>query len=118
MLMIAKSRLVSTLAILRDPPNMRGLPYRSTALLHASLIAGPAHVRASSPDAVRATIWEGLPEPWAWQVPAGEPADAYHVPAVGFGRIPARYNERGIEIDRSNPFALHAEATLTAPAGP
>jgi hypothetical protein len=59
-----------------------------------------------------------LPEPWAWQAPGGEPADVYGAALVGIGRVPARYNARGIEVDRSNPFALHAETLLSVPPGP
>src|SRR5262249_49312467 len=66
---------------------------------------------AGSPP-VRVAVWEGLPKGWAWQTPAGEPAERLDWPAVGFVRLPARYNARGIEIDRVGPFAVHAEATL------
>src|SRR4051812_22858083 len=102
------------------PSSMRGLLYRSTALVLAALIVQPARAAGEPgtpvPVPVRVTLWEALPESWDWQAPAGEPADAYDVPAMGFGRIPAKYSGRGIEVDRSNPFALHAETTLTAPA--
>ena len=37
---------------------------------------------------------------------------------MGFSRLPAKVNARGIEIDRAAPFALHAEANLRVPAGP
>src|SRR4051794_28367598 len=93
---------------------------RSAALVLAMMVwfAGAASTRVVASDAVRVEIWEGLPEPWAWQVTAGEPSDTYTTPALGISRVPARYNERGIEVDRSNPFALHAEATFTVPPGP
>ena len=97
---------------------MRGLCFRSTALVLTALIASGTAVRADSAEPVRVTIWEKLPEPWNWQPPAGKPADIYAVPVIAFGRIPARYNSRGIEVDRSNPFALHTETTLTVAAGP
>jgi hypothetical protein len=101
---------------------MRGFSHCSAAALVTAFLAAASPVSAESPalgpDPVRVTIWERLPEPWAWQVRAGEPDDAYAVPVFGFGRIPTRYNARGIEVDRSNPFALHAEATLAFPAGP
>ena len=97
---------------------MRGPSIRSAALVVATLIAGSAVVHADGPGPVRVAIWEGLPEPWAWQVGSREANDTYNVPALGFGRIPARYDARGIEVDRSNPFALHAETTLETAAGP
>src|SRR5690349_16495273 len=67
---------------------------------------------------VRVTLWEGLPKTWNWQAPRAAPSDELDAPALGFVRLPAKYNARGIEIDRSSPFALHAEATLQKPAGP
>src|SRR4051794_10673251 len=67
---------------------------------------------------VRVTIWEGLPSPWDWNAPSGPPHDRYDTPAMGFSRLPAKVNARGIEIDRSAPFAVHAEANLRVPAGP
>ena len=70
------------------------------------------------PDRSGSRSGRSCPSPGAGNPPAGEPADVYDVPVMGFGRIPARYNARGIEVDRSNPFALHAETTLTVPAGP
>jgi Protein of unknown function (DUF1553)/Protein of unknown function (DUF1549) len=73
---------------------------------------------AAAADRVQVTIWEDVPKPWTWQPPAGDPADRYEVPAMGFVRVPAKYNGRGIEIDRSSPFAVHAETTVQVPAGP
>ena len=67
---------------------------------------------------VRVTIWEGLPSAWDWNAPGGQPDDRYDTPAMGFSRLPAKVNARGIEIDRAAPFAVHAEANLRVPAGP
>jgi hypothetical protein len=97
---------------------MRGLRFRCTALLCLAWIAGTSAARAQGPEAVRVTIWENVPEPWRWQPTTDASSDAYSAPVIGFVRIPAKYNARGIEIDRSNPFALHAESTLALPAGP
>src|SRR5262249_6575712 len=63
-------------------------------------------------------IFEGLPQPWAWQAPTTGPADRFEAPVMGFLRVPAKLNGRGIEIDRSGPFLLRAEATLLVPPGP
>jgi hypothetical protein len=88
------------------------------ALVLTAVFASGTPVRADGPEPVRVTIWEKLPDPWKWQRPAGQRADVYDAPVIGFGRVPARYNARGIEVDRSNPFALHAEAALAVAAGP
>jgi hypothetical protein len=97
---------------------MRGLISSMTALALASLLIGASSTRAEDPSPVRVAIWEGLPEPWNWAIPANATADTFDAPVIGFTRVPAKYNARGIEVDRSNPFALHAEAAIDVPAGP
>lgn len=72
---------------------------------------------AESAQGVRVTIFEDLPPQWNWRVYKDAPDDAYDLGALGIVRTPAKYNRRGIEIDRSNPFALRAETTLKTQAG-
>ncbi len=81
-----------------------------------ALAAIPAVARAQGP--VRVTIWEGIAEKWSWTEPAGAAADRYETPALGFARLPAKVNARGIEVDRVAPFALHARTALRVAAGP
>jgi len=57
---------------------------------------GSAPAAGAGSPPVRVTVWEGLPKGWAWQAPAGDPAERFDWPAVGFVRLPARYNARGI----------------------
>src|SRR4051812_28765005 len=92
------------------------VPVRRVVLV--LLVLGAGADRAAMAEPVRATLWEDLPEPWAWQAPPSGRPDAFEAPALGFVQVPGRYSARGIEVERSRPFALHAEATLTAPAGP
>ncbi len=71
-------------------------------------------------DPVWASIFESLPEPKGKPVPIepkGEPVTTYTLPGVGFDRIPAKFNARGIEVDRGAPFLLCLETTIQAPAG-
>lgn len=91
---------------------------RHREVLLACLIALLGCTATRAADAVRVTLWENLPVPWKWQQPPRDPAEVYSVPAMGFVRVPAKYNERGIEVDRSAPFAIQAEATLRVPPGP
>ncbi len=72
---------------------------------------------AAAPPVVRVTIWEPVPKNWSWSAPATKPSDAFERPALAFTRLPVKYNARGIEVDRTGPFALHAEATLDEPRG-
>jgi len=69
----------------------------------------------SSP--VRVTIWENLPKNWTWQAPPGDASETFDWPALGFVRLPLKYNTRGIAVERSAPFALSAETTIERPAG-
>lgn len=94
---------------------MISAPIRRVAL--ALLVLGAGAPRAATADPVRVTIWEGLPEPWAWKEPAAGGPDTYEAAALGFVQVPSKYSPRGIELDRSGPFALHAETKLSAPAG-
>ena len=87
-------------------------------LTGVALISASASIAAADGGPVRVAIWEKLPANWNWEPPAGPPADAYDAPALGFARLPAKVNARGIEVDRAAPFALDACATLEVPAGP
>jgi hypothetical protein len=87
-----------------------------TLALGLALVGAP---RASGADGpVRVSLREGIPEPWDWSPAAGTPAGDFDAPALGFARLPARINPRGIEVDRPAPFALIARGTLQVPAGP
>lgn len=85
-------------------------------LLGVALSSAPTALAAGGP--VRVTIWEGISEGWDGPARSTEPSDAYDAPAMGFARLPAKVNARGIEVDRAAPFGLVARATLRVPAGP
>ena len=89
---------------------------RTAALVFIGVAALAAHTSAA--DDVRVAIWEGLPTTWEWRPFKKAPDDTFVAPAIGFVGVPAKYNKRGIELDRSNPFALHAVATLQTVPGP
>jgi hypothetical protein len=76
-------------------------------------------VGANAPAAthpVRVSIIEGIPKDWTWRTRA-TPSETYDVPALAPVRLPAKYNERGVMIDRRGPLALHAGAPLVKPVG-
>lgn len=95
---------------------MIGRPSRpwawSLSLVFAAMAVGPL-----AKGGTEVTLWETLPKDWAWQAPQGKPADQFTHPALGFVRLPAKYNARGIEVDRSGPFVLQATTTLQQPSG-
>ncbi|WP_435009261.1 DUF1553 domain-containing protein [Tundrisphaera lichenicola] len=67
---------------------------------------------------VRVILREGIPQAWDWSPDAGSFGEEYDAPAMGFPRLPAKVNARGIEVDRPAPFALIARSTLRVAAGP
>ena len=87
------------------------------ARLLVVVLAACVPTSAVAGDAVRVSVWEGLPDAWDWSPPKGRPADSYDAPAMGFVQLPAKVNGRGIEVDRAAPFAVHAETTLQSAAG-
>jgi hypothetical protein len=94
---------------------MNGFSNRSAALFSVILIAWTSAACAAGFE--RVAIWEKLPAPWDWKVPERDPDDTFEAASLGFVRLPAKYNARGIEVDRSVPFALYAEATLKVEPG-
>lgn len=72
---------------------------------------------AQADGPVRVTLWEGLPKGWDWQPPTTEPSEQLAWPTLGFTRLPAKYNARGIEIDRTTPLALRATTRLERKKG-
>ena len=77
-----------------------------------------APVTCLAGDQVRVEIWNGISERGNGEAPSGSPSDFYEAPALGFARLPAKVNARGIEVDRPTPFALRAQAILQVAAGP
>src|SRR5436305_1295801 len=110
-------RPAPTLARARPTAMFGRLPRQPIWFCVTLVGVGSAPAAGSGSPPVRVTVWEGLPKGWAWQAPAGDPAERFDWPAVGFVRLPARYNARGIEVDRAGPFAVRAEATLHEPPG-
>lgn len=95
---------------------MHGRSRRWTVWLWSILLLGLLAVPASA-EPLTVTVWESLPKDWTWTTPACQPDERFEWPALGFVRLPAKYNGRGIEIDRVGPFGIHGEATVHEPAG-
>ncbi len=95
---------------------MPGRSSRSIVLFVLCLVSWPGLVPAA--ENILVDLFEDLPQPWTWQEPALAATDHFEAPALGFVRVPAKLNRRGIEIDRSGPYLLHARASLCVPPGP
>ena len=66
-------------------------------------------------DGVLVEILEGIPDQRSWNAPPPPALDFYTAPAFGFLNVPRKYNARGVQIDRTNPFALRATGMVTLP---
>ncbi len=92
------------------------IPPRNLSLTLLLLLCLPAFAPA---EGVRVSIFEDLPDPWEWTLDeAAQPIATYDASVMGFPRTPAKYSERGIEVDRTKLFALKAETTLQVEPGP
>lgn len=61
---------------------------------------------------------QGLPETNAWPVAAVPAAvETFDAPAFAFSRLPHRYRDTGVRVDRPNPHLLRAVARVRLPAG-
>ena len=70
--------------------------------------------------AVRVELFENLgktTKETLWEFGAAQLSESYKEKAFGFSTYPKKYNPKGIQIDRSAPFAMRASAAITLPAG-
>lgn len=79
-----------------------------------ALIPLPADLPA---DAVRIEVLEGFTKVDTEALPKAKVTAVYNQPAFAFVTFPKKYNERGVHVDRSSPFALRAAAQITLPPG-
>ncbi len=92
-------------------------------LLLAALLLGPAaraapHRRAdAAPLPVAVELIEGIPNKPTWDFKPGEPAERYAEPAFGLAAVPQKYSNKGLLLDRTNPYLLRARADVVLPAG-
>ncbi len=68
--------------------------------------------------AVQVDLFENISTAPNWNfTPPTHPIERYPARAFAFVGVPQKYNERGVRVDRSNPFLLRASALITLPAG-
>ncbi|MCH8828947.1 MAG: DUF1553 domain-containing protein, partial [Planctomycetes bacterium] len=63
-------------------------------------------------------IFEGIPDRKSWKFRPPRYVESFTTPAFAFIDVPKKYNNRGILIDRSNPFLIRAVGKIRIPAGP
>ena len=79
------------------------------ALFAMSLVAASSQVNIE--------LLEGTFKDKTWDLAPGKVMTTYTEQGFGFVAVPGKFSERGLLVDRSNPFVVRATATLTVPKG-
>ncbi len=62
-------------------------------------------------------IFEGLPNRRSWEFRPPKYVESFTASTLAFVAVPKKYDARGLQQDRSNPFLLRAAGTFEIPAG-
>ncbi|QGQ23475.1 DUF1553 domain-containing protein [Gimesia benthica] len=68
-------------------------------------------------DRVQVEIHEGIPNKKSWQFRPPRLAETFTVPHFALIEIPNRYSQKGVKVDRPDPFLVRAMSNLVIPAG-
>ncbi len=102
------------------PPNMPAadLP-RGAVRVEIFEHAGPAEDIATETTGGNdsAPPKDAAAEDASWATPPSVKTDEYAEPAFAFSAVTAKYNGRGVKVDRSRPFLMRAAGAITLPPG-
>jgi hypothetical protein len=106
--------LINEIAIYR-----RALTAKEVKSRYVYVPTGPKITAKDLPkDGVRVEIIEGIPAESSWNFTAPDKVvETWVEPAMAFAQLPQKYNQRGVRVDRGNPFLLRASASVTLPRG-
>lgn len=68
-------------------------------------------------DRVQVDIYEGIPNRKSWSFRPPRYAESFTQPHFALIEIPNRYSERGVKVDRPEPFLVRAMSHITIPKG-
>jgi Protein of unknown function (DUF1553)/Protein of unknown function (DUF1549) len=91
------------------------MPYQLALLASLGVIAiatGPA-----TADPVAVDLLEGTFKDKSWDLSTAKVSERYTEPAFGFVAVPGKYSNRGLLLDRSNPYMVRANQKISLPAG-
>src|SRR5258706_12784799 len=66
---------------------------------------------------VRVELFENVPSGSEFDLAGQQPVERYTEPAFGFVRVPTKYSDNALALDRSTPFVLRATFEREFPAG-
>src|SRR6266508_505757 len=79
-----------------------------------ALLVLAANARASE---VAVELLEGPFKDKSWELADGKITERYTEPAFGFVTVPGKFSNRGLFLDRSNPYVVRATKSLAPQAG-
>jgi hypothetical protein len=84
-------------------------------------VQAPKHTLLAAKDLphgkVRVDIIENIPNQKNWTGMAGKTTTKYQLDAFGVSELPTKYNQKGLIVDRTNPFLVRAAAKVNLDAG-
>src|SRR5437762_13145621 len=66
---------------------------------------------------VRVELFENLPKGAEFELSSQQPVESYAENAFGFTRVPTKFSENALPLDRSTPVVLRATFERDFPAG-
>src|SRR5216117_2683901 len=81
------------------------------------LVLGVAISQSLLAAAVQVELFENVPAGSEFQLAGQHPVERYTEPAFGFVRVPMKYSDNALALDRSTPFVLRATFEREFPAG-
>src|SRR5436309_11690054 len=81
------------------------------------LLLGFAISQSLNAGPVQVELFENVPAGSEFQLAGQEPVERYREPAFGFVRVPTKYSDNALALDRSTPFVLRATFDRELPAG-
>lgn len=68
-------------------------------------------------DGILVEIFEGIPDKTSWDFIPPTPSERYVESRFAWIELPKKYNEQGVQADRSNPHVVWATTEMTFPEG-
>jgi hypothetical protein len=85
----------------------------------ALLLSGALALPCAAPggEDVLVEVIEGIPAEGSWSFEAPPASDRFTEPLLGITGVPAKYSEKALVLDRSNPFLLRARCRVELAGG-
>src|SRR5437764_10395919 len=86
-------------------------------IINTGLFIGIAISQAANAGPVWVELFENVPAGAEFELPGQQPVERYTEAAFGFVRVPTKYSENALALDRSPPFILRASFDRDFSAG-